>query len=195
MKSKNQKWIVIGIIAVALVGLGFILYLNVRPQPAVKGAVQYPRPSRGHDNTIVFASDELPLPPAGGVHWDQWQNCGVYDEPVQTGNAIHSMEHGAVWIAYQPDLPAAEVEKLRERVNGETYLLLSPYPDLQSPIVLTSWGAQLEVDDADDGRIDEFIGRYRLGSLTPEPGAACDRGVGNPVDRAAQTSTETMDSQ
>jgi hypothetical protein len=173
--------------------LGFILYLNVRPDPPINGVIQYPRPPRGHDNSVQFDLADFPLPPAGGVHFDIWQNCGVYEEPIASGNAVHSLEHGAVWIAYQPDLAAAEVQQLRERVEGDAFLLMAPYPGLQSPVVLSAWGLQLEVDEADDRRIDRFIDRYRLGSQTPEPGAVCINGIGDPVDRDVPIGNQPME--
>jgi hypothetical protein len=44
------------------------------------------------------------IPPAGGTHNDRWQNCGLYDAPVPWENAVHSLEHGTIWISYRPDL-------------------------------------------------------------------------------------------
>ena len=194
MNSRNQKWIIIGVVTIGLLGLIYILYLNVRPEPTIAGLVQSPRQLRSHDDETAFAFADYSLPPMGGVHYSIWQNCGVYDEPIQTGNAIHALEHGAVWISYQPDLPANQVDRLRDRVEGSTYLLLAPYPELESPIVLTSWGVQLEVADADDDRIDQFISRYRLGPRTPEPGAACTGGIGDPIDRDVEIGVQSMES-
>ncbi len=179
MLSDRRSQIIAGAILFGVVGLALILFLNVRPEPEIRGVVQYPRPARGHDDTLVFENSELP--PAGGEHYNVWQNCGVYNEPIQTGNALHSMEHGAVWITYQPDLPAEEVATLENIVRGQTFLMISPYTGQRSPIVLSAWGLQLEVDEADDVRIEEFIERYRLGRQTPEVGAACTGGVGAPL--------------
>jgi hypothetical protein len=137
-----------------------------------------PQPS-GHDEAVVIKNASLP--PVGGVHSPRWQNCGIYDQPVEAKNAVHSMEHGAVWITYHPDLPTGEVESLREQARDQSYLLLSPYPDLTSDVVLSAWGIQLEVDSVDDERIGQFIDQYRLGPQTPEYGAACDGGVGRPI--------------
>ena len=178
MLSDRRNQIILAAIVLGVAGLAFILYLNVRPEPQIEGVVQFPRPARGHDDTLVF--DENELPPAGGEHYNIWQNCGIYSEPIQTGNAIHAMEHGALWITYQPDLPAEEVASLEGLVRGETFLMVSPYPGQRSPIVLTAWGIQLELESADDGRIPAFIERYRLGSQTPELGGACTQGVGLP---------------
>jgi hypothetical protein len=179
MLSNRRNQIILGMIVLGVTGLAVILYLNVRPEPQIRGVVQYPRPASGHDDSIVF--DETELPPAGGEHYNVWQNCGIYTEPVQTGNAIHAMEHGAVWITYQPALVADEVATLEEIGRGQTFLLVSPYPGQRSPVVLTAWGIQLEAESADDGRIEQFIERYRLGSQTPELGGGCTRGVGVPL--------------
>lgn len=192
MDAKQRKLVIIGAVVVGVLGLAVILYLNVRPEPPIPGVIQFPRPSRGHDNNVEFSLAQFPVPPAGGVHWDSWQNCGVYDEPVETGHAVHALEHGAVWISYHPDLSASDVARLRAYVEGQSHMLLSPYPDQPSPVVLTAWGVQMQLDEVDDGRITRFLDRYLQGPFTPEPGAACDQGVGSPLDRTAQAGGQTM---
>ena len=86
-----------------------------------------------------------------------------------------------VWITYDPDLPADQVERLQQITRRSGYRLLSPYPDLPSPIVATAWGFQLHLDSADDPRLDDFIRKYEQGPTTPEPGAVCTGGVGSPA--------------
>jgi hypothetical protein len=86
------------------------------------------------------------------------------------------MEHGAVWVTYRPDLPKDQVDALAAKVRGQEYMLMSPFPGLDKPISLQAWGYQLKVDNASDGRIDEFIESLR-GNATVEPGAACSSGV------------------
>lgn len=116
-------------------------------------------------------------PPFGGRHDGVWANCTgiVYPEAIRTENAVHSLEHGAVWITYNPDLISDDdVELLAERVNGISHTLMSPYPSLDTPISLQSWGHQLKVENADDARIDQFISALRLNPTTyPEIGATC----------------------
>jgi hypothetical protein len=124
-------------------------------------------------------------PPAGGEHSNVWQNCGIYDQPVEDSQAVHSMEHGAVWITYRPDLPAQQVDQLRDLVGGSGYVLLSPYVDLDSPVALSAWGVQLKVDDAADDRAERFLAEYVNGAQTPEPGAPCTGGVGEPLTPSA----------
>ncbi len=176
--------VVVGV--VALVGvIAFATYQtvserNARVQP-IDGVQQFlDLPSAAHVTTPV---DYDPIPPVGGPHNAQWLNCGVYDQPVPNENAVHSLEHGAVWITYRPDLPADQVETLRGLVRGRAYALLSPYPDLPAPVVASAWGLQLRVDSASDARLARFLVKYMQGPQTPEPGAACFGGVGAPIQR------------
>jgi Protein of unknown function (DUF3105) len=178
-KNATRTWLISGAVGIGVIGLSALLYLSVKGPAPLRGLVTFPRPSRAHDNTLQL--EFSPLPPAGGTHHDIWQNCGIYDEPVAAENAIHSMEHGAVWITYQPELPEEEITQLRELARGQQFLILSPYPGLKSPVVLTAWGLQLELDSAQDSRVGEFIDRYQVGPQTPERGATCSDGVGQPI--------------
>ncbi len=167
-----------GLVILVVVALGLVLYLNLRSPGEIEGLVRVAGLSREHDNNARY--DGLDKPPLGGIHFDRWQNCGVYAEPVNIGNAVHSLEHGAVWITYRPDLPANQISRLQDRASRQSFMLLSPFPGQSSPIVLTAWSVQLEVESANDARIDQFIQRFRLGPTTPELGATCEGGVGQP---------------
>ena len=98
----------------------------------------------------------------------------VYDSQIAKEQATHSMEHGAVWITYRPDLPKAQVDELASKVRNQTFMLMSPYPGLDAPISLQAWGYQLKVDSASDPRIAKFITALRYNpKTTPEYGASC----------------------
>lgn len=122
-------------------------------------------------------------PPVGGPHNARWQNCGIYSEPLQNEYAVHSLEHGAVWITYQPSLSASEIETLRIQARGHAFVLLSPFVDLPSKVIVSAWGVQLKLDSADDPRIPAFVAKYERGPQTPEPGATCRSGIGTPIER------------
>ncbi|MBB5872013.1 hypothetical protein F4553_005447 [Allocatelliglobosispora scoriae] len=117
-------------------------------------------------------------PPVGGDHNPTWQNCmgNVYDAPIANEHAVHSLEHGAVWITYNPSLPADQKKLLEDRVKGREFTMMSPYEGLDKPITLQAWGYQLKVDNANDPRIDPFIRALRL-NATQEAGAVCSGGV------------------
>lgn len=117
-------------------------------------------------------------PPFGGSHDASWAACNgvVYTKAVRNENMVHALEHGAVWIAYNPDkVSEADVQALAKKVKGEPYMLMSPYPGLDRPVSLQSWGHRLKLDEASDPRVDEFIDALKQNKYTyPEPGATCD---------------------
>jgi hypothetical protein len=120
-------------------------------------------------------------PPVGGAHHVVWQNCGIYETPIHDEHAVHALEHGAVWITYRPDLAAGDVEELRTLARDD-YMLLSPFPGLPSPIVLSAWNHQLRLDRIDDPKLRAFISRYKNNpSTTPEFGASCAGGTSAPA--------------
>jgi uncharacterized protein DUF3105 len=146
----------------------------------IKGVVNY----REQKNPAIDARDhkEGPLtyatnPPVGGAHNAQWQNCmgDVYAQPIANEHAVHSLEHGAIWVTYKQGLAADQVEALQKKVQGKDYMLMSPIAGLDKNISLQAWGYQLKLDDASDSRIDEFIKDLRLNAAM-EPGAACSSG-------------------
>jgi hypothetical protein len=108
-----------------------------------------------------------------------WQNCGFYAHAIRNENGVHSLEHGAVWITYRPQLPRAQQERLRELAR-ETYVLVSPYPGLAHPLVASSWGRQLRLDSTSDARLSRFIRAFRLSPEAPESGGPCTGGIGAP---------------
>jgi predicted small secreted protein len=137
----------------------------------------YSNLSRDHTKQPV---DYPQSPPVGGPHNPTWQNCGFYSKPVRNEYAVHSMEHGAVWITYSPDLPKDQVETLRDIAQSNSYVLVSPYSDLPSQVVASAWGKQLYLNSADDPRLEQFVSAYQQGPQNPEPGAPCNGGVGSP---------------
>jgi putative peptide zinc metalloprotease protein len=120
-------------------------------------------------------------PPVGGPHAPVWQNCGFYRTPIVNANGVHSLEHGAVWITYRPDLPASEVAALRVLAVRQSYVLVSAYPGLSAPVVASAWGRQLHLTSASDPRLDQFVRLFRLGGQAPERGGRCSGGLGVPA--------------
>ncbi|MFB7651812.1 MULTISPECIES: DUF3105 domain-containing protein [unclassified Streptomyces] len=118
-------------------------------------------------------------PPVGGDHNQVWMNCNgdVYTKPLNNENAVHSLEHGAVWVTYTDAAPKADVEKLAAKIKKTPYSLMSPDEKQQDPIMLTAWGHQRTVTGADDPDVDKFFEKFVQGEQTPEPGAACTNGL------------------
>ena len=104
----------------------------------------------------------------------------MYAASIRNENGVHTLEHGAVWITYAPELPPDEILQLQSLTTPGTYRLLSPYAGLPSPIVVSAWGYQLQLETANDPRLAQFIETYELNPAGPEPGAPCTNGIGNP---------------
>jgi len=119
------------------------------------------------------------VPPVGGDHAAVWMNCNgdVYKKPVNDMNAVHSMEHGAVWVTYNAKAPKADVDALAEKVKKTPYTLMSPDDKQADPIMMTAWGHQRTVTSATDPNVDKFLAKFVQGEQTPEPGAACTNGL------------------
>ena len=130
--------------------------------------------------TVDYEADYGMNPPAGGPHWGQWLNCGVYTKPQQNERAVHALEHGAVWVTYDATaVSETELATLRKRLPS-TYIVLSPYKDLPARVVASAWGAQLKLTGVDDKRLDDFIKKYWQSANAPEPGAPCTGGFDGP---------------
>lgn len=159
---------------------GAIVGPTVPVQDSIPGVQTYSGLSRTHTN----APQNYPQsPPVGGDHSPVWQTCGVYDAPVRNENAVHSLEHGAVWLAYNPDLPADQVAIVAAFATNQTHVLVSPYPSLAKgeAVVATAWGVQLRLDSVTDPRLAQFVAKYQEGPQTPELGATCSGGTGDPI--------------
>jgi hypothetical protein len=178
--SNRRQIIIAGAIGLGIFALGVLLFLSLRGPVAIEGLERIVGLSRGHDPAVVYQGADQ-LPPIGGIHDPTWQNCGIYNTVLETKNVIHSLEHGAVWVTYSPELSDDDVATLQEIVESENFVVLSPYPGLRSQVVLTAWSIQLEVDSVNDSRIETFIERYQQGPQTPELGATCQNGTGSPI--------------
>ena len=186
--ERRRTFLVVGIAgALAALLIGVVVVVIVRSErqdgeverlakSPIEGVDDFGEQTANHVETDVeYAQD----PPVGGDHLPapRWQNCGYYDAPVQDEAGVHSLEHGAVWITYDPELPTEQVSQLEKLAADNSYLLVSPREDLPSAVVASAWGLQLKLDDVSDERLAAFMVKYMQGEQTPEPGAPCSGGV------------------
>ncbi|MBO3673645.1 DUF3105 domain-containing protein [Streptomyces sp. NEAU-YJ-81] len=140
-----------------------------------KGMKTWKNLGRTHvQGTVKYAMS----PPVGGNHNQVWQNCNgdVYTKPLAKENAVHALEHGAVWVTYTDKAPKEDIAALSARVKKTPYSMISPYQEQDAPIVLNAWGNQLDIQKASDPRVAAFFKKFVQGKQTPEPGAYCTNG-------------------
>lgn len=188
--ERRRSGLIIGgtaLVGVAIIGAAVFAVIdqnkeNEAADAAGKAALGEVRTFEDLDQNHVETAVEYPQTPAvGGDHSPAWQNCGFYDSEVAPENATHSLEHGAVWIGYSPDLADDQVSELEDLVSQNDYLLVSPVEGLDAPITLSAWGAQIGVESVADPAVDAFVEEYQQGEQAPEPGATCQGGVGSPL--------------
>ncbi|MFC5290319.1 DUF3105 domain-containing protein [Actinokineospora guangxiensis] len=210
VSKKGPPWGLIGaIVAVVLIAGGVFGYAfmeinsvkeftvseeNKDPSDNIDGVVKVNYEGLQHvnpDQRVAYDQN----PPFGGPHDGVWADCTgvVYPVPVRNESMVHALEHGSVWIAYNPDrVSGPALDTLKSKVEGQPYMMLSPYPGLDRPFALQSWGHQLKLDDVNDERVDQFIRSLRSNRFqNPEPGGRCDsNGTGfdpaNPPPFAAE---------
>ncbi len=185
-KAERNRLVAIvlgGTVAVAAVVavIAFVILGGTAAGPtgtaSIKGVQTFTGLTANHVNGTVNYQQ---TPPVGGNHAPVPLNCAVYADPVPNENAVHSLEHGSVWVTYDPtSISGANLDTLRKLIPAN-YVILSPYPGLPAPIVASAWGAQLKVNSVTDPRIAEFIAKYRLAKTAPEPGAPCTGGIDGP---------------
>jgi hypothetical protein len=179
---------IVALVAVGIIGYGVFSVRDAgkpfgeRKAQQIDG-VQNLRKTNAKDltrNHVPGVQTYKQTPPVGGDHNVRWQNCegDVYDAEIPKEQAVHSMEHGAVWVTYDPKLSKDDVDALADKVRGKDYVLMSPFPGLDKPVTLQAWGFQLKVDDVNDGRIGEFITGFAR-AANVEPGATCSNGLTN----------------
>ena len=171
---------VAGVAALAMVVTLVVTSATPKPDPAdveIAGLETFEGVTNTHVATPVTYEQ---TPPVGGDHAAAWLNCGIYDQPVPNENAVHDLEHGAVWVTYDAEkVSGDDLEALRDSVP-DTYITMSPFPDLPAPVVASAWGAQVQLDGVDDPRLQQFIDKFWKSEDAPEPGAACTGGVDAP---------------
>lgn len=193
-EKRNQRLgigaAVLGGLAVIAILVGIVVTSATPPPPTSQNLSEAERAALEIDGLELFADIESVhvqtavtydmTPPAGGPHNPTWLNCGIYEEEVPVEYAVHSLEHGAVWVTYDPDqVSGDELSELRS-LMPRTYMILSPFDGLDAPVVASAWGAQVALDGVDDERLIDFIVKYRQSPTAPEPGALCSQALDGP---------------
>lgn len=176
----KTPWLKYGAFAVggvAVIVLLAMAFSGLAPKEPPEGIQDFAGITRGHvEEPVSYEQD----PPVGGPHAPVWINCGFYDTQIPNENAVHALEHGVVWLTYDPGLPEDQLDVLRD-FGTQSKVLVTPYPNLDDDVVATVWARQLRIPTFDKGTIESFVVTQKDGPTTPEPGAACTGGIGIPA--------------
>lgn len=188
-RIRNRKLGLIGGITAAVAVVALVVTVVVTtPQPppsaqyagggtgaVIEGSETFENGARHVETPVNYAQ----TPPTGGDHASAWLNCGIYTEPVPSENAVHALEHGAIWVTHSPSMTEEDQAALRAFLPS-THVIMSPFEGLPSEIVLSGWNVQLQLDSVTDERIPAFFEAHWKSNSVPEPGALCTSGVTAP---------------
>jgi hypothetical protein len=134
----------------------------------LSGAPEIDVPSEHVSGDIDYS--DYTNPPTYGPHHPTVSGVvprptGVYDTEQDDEDLVHNLEHGHVWISYNPlFLDADDVQALEELVvsfGQDAGVILTPRSINTSVIALASWGHLLELNEYNEATIREFAATNR----------------------------------
>jgi hypothetical protein len=127
---------------------GYVVYQRGATARAIRaagcGAVRtissYDPRAQDRSHIVPDPGSEIPVPPAlstypsvppvSGPHQAQPVTSGEYETPPDVWGAIHSLEHGAVVIWYNPSAPAPDVNEIKDfysQPGEQQHVIVAPY--------------------------------------------------------------------
>lgn len=101
-------------------------------------------------------------PPTSGWHYANPAPWGVQEKDLPDEQLVHNLEHGGIWISYQPALEGATVEKLRDLVRRyRSKVIMTPRAKNDTKIALAAWGRLDVFDIFDEKRIVAFVQAFK----------------------------------
>ncbi|OGC45928.1 hypothetical protein A3F07_03925 [candidate division WWE3 bacterium RIFCSPHIGHO2_12_FULL_38_15] len=160
--SVNEKWILLSIgffTLLIFVGIIFLASKQESKNDLPLAGESIPEAGRNHipRGQLMAVSD----PPTSGDHYgDGVAGPGIHDDIVDDGLMVHSLEHGAVSLNYDPEkLSEDQVNQLKDIFNNsfKGKKMMMPRKNMSSPIIMVSWGQMLKLDSIDEVKMVEFM--------------------------------------
>lgn len=166
-------WGGVGILVLAVIGIP----LWQAARPAVGESV--PIMNSTHVQTNSDPGEYNSDPPTSGPHYPDELEAGFYETnnyPFPAGYLVHNLEHGYVIFWYNCDLlDEAGCAELKSQIKttmddlGGFKMIAYPWPSLDVPFAMTSWGRIQKFDSFDPKQASAF---YRANlNKAPEPNA------------------------
>ena len=137
---------------------------------------------------VTYESD----PPVSGAHRPTPAACGIYSSSIPNENMVHTLEHGAVGVFYDPeDADPKDIAEIEEIVGSyDSHTFSAPYEGLEDPYTVVAWAHLMRLDEFDSSATREFIEEFRGGGDAPEPNQPCPTTMDSPFT-ASPSATST----
>lgn len=170
----NLIWGGVGVVVLAIMGI--IIWQGVRPAAGEAITVMISSP---HISTDTDPGQYNSDPPTSGLHYATELNAGFYeanDYQYPAGYLMHNLEHGYIIFWYNCDLLdetgctdlKSQIKAVMDDLGG-TKLIAYPWPSLDVPLVMASWGRLEKFEVFDVGKAKTFV-EANL-NRSPEPNA------------------------
>lgn len=184
-RQRRNRFLTIGGVVLGVVILGALIFLGITRTNAGNNGqalmgTEIPVTSRDHVATNTDPGPYQTNPPAEGRHFPTDYSAGFYDEnspeaktPHPEGYLVHSLEHGYVIFWYNCSASGTDCNALKAAIqqvmkqNGGDKMIAFPWPKMDVPLALTSWGRLLKMQAPDAKVMDQFVKANRY--QAPEP--------------------------
>lgn len=185
-RERLVRYLMLGLLGA---GVFWFVFLRNNAPSEINGHTIETFSARGVGDHLSGDIQYQTSPPVSGEHAPGAAACGVYGAPVPEENQVHNLEHGAVTIQYQPDLGIDKIRQLEAFAEEfESHILVAPFPNMETPIALTSWSRMMRLDDVDAEAIRQYIEEFR--QKGPEPNQPCENTQDTPYQEPQEETPE-----
>ena len=156
---RNNKILLtyLGVVAI-VVAFGWFLFNSSNVDPATLPGEAVSVLNQEHIAQGSFDHPEYNSnPPTSGWHWPQPAEWGIYEQSPADEQLVHNLEHGGIWISYQPGADEQVVEQLRDFARRYRKVIVAPREANDSAIALAAWGRLQKLETYNEESIIEFI--------------------------------------
>lgn len=166
------------VVLVIIGGLVGAYAYSTRDKPASQERIGIEHEDQGREHNVEPNPDFVynSNPPTSGPHYQVPAQWGESQQTVPDFQTIHNLEHGGIIVAYKPDLPKDQVEKLRKLLYEKTRpnfvptkVIMMPRAANAAPISLASWRRTLDLQEFNEETIVQFY--LTNAGKSPEPTA------------------------
>jgi hypothetical protein len=163
--ERRRRLLQAAIVALLGAAVGWFVIVQLAPEPTPDSIGGHPVTDfdeTGVNEHVSGPVDYESTPPTHGPHASAPAACGVHPEPIPDENMVHSLEHGAVGLLYEPSVAIEDIRTLEDIAGSYSGRVFSaPHPDMPTPIAVTSWGEMMRLDSLDAGAVREYVETFR----------------------------------
>lgn len=149
-------------LGIAALFVWFVFFRTQRPDEIAGHELIHASETGIGEHTTGTVSYET-TPPVSGAHAPSWAPCGVHDRRIANELMVHTLEHGAVGVLYDPAQVDEQTVRAIEDIVGDfdSHTFSAPYEGMPSAIAVVSWGELMRLDELDERAVRQYIETFR----------------------------------